>query len=161
MAIVGIVPVVRRWSKCQKKWTFWSGRSCYQASIQRLRRWTIVMSHEISQLKSIVHALPLSTADCERGFSTMNVIATKTRNSQNNEQYDVFEFGGSTSGEVRACKVSSSSFVYHARRVSSHIVNSVCWSHALGKGPTSKRPASDGGRCSGQLLVIWSADCSV
>ena len=44
--------------------------------------------------------------------------------------------------------------------VSSHIVNSVCWSHALVKGPTSKRPASDGGRCSGQLLMMWSAVCS-
>ena len=36
--------------------------------------------HEINQLKSIIHTLPVSTADCERGFSTMNVIATKTRN---------------------------------------------------------------------------------
>ena len=30
------------------------------------------------------------------------------------------------------------------------IVNSVCWSHALV--PTSKTPASDGGRCSGQQI---------
>ena len=37
----------------------------------------------------------------------------------------------------------SSSFVYHHN----HIVNSVCCSHALVSGPTSKRPASDGGRC--------------
>ena len=43
---------------------------------------------------------------------------------------------------------------------SSHIVNSVCWSHALVNGPTSKRPASDGGRCSGQLLMMWPAVCS-
>ena len=43
---------------------------------------------------------------------------------------------------------------------SSHIFNSVCWSHALVNGPTSKRPASDGGRCSGQLLMMWSAVCS-
>ena len=43
---------------------------------------------------------------------------------------------------------------------SSHIVNSVCWSHALVNGPTSKRPASDGGLCSWQLLMMWSAVCS-
>ena len=43
-------------------------------------------------------------------------------------------------------------------RISSYyIVNSVCWSHALVNGPTSKRPASDGGLCSGQLLMMWSA----
>ena len=36
----------------------------------------------------------------------------------------------------------------------------MCWSHALVNGPTSKRPASDGGLCSGQLLVMWSAVCS-
>ena len=42
-------------------------------------------------------------------------------------------------------------------RVSSdQIVNSVCWSHALVNGPTSKMPASDGG----QLLMMWSAVCS-
>ena len=40
---------------------------------------------------------------------------------------------------------------------SSHIVNSVCWSHALVNCPTSKRPASDGGLCSGQLLMMWAA----
>ena len=46
-------------------------------------------------------------------------------------------------------------------RVSSYyIVNSVCWSHALVNSPTSKRPASDGGLCSGQLLMMWSAVCS-
>ena len=46
-------------------------------------------------------------------------------------------------------------------RVSSYdIVNSVCWSHALVNGPTSKRPASDGGLYSGQLLMMWSAVCS-
>ena len=44
---------------------------------------------------------------------------------------------------------------------SSHIVNPVCLSHALVNGPTSKRPASDGGRCSGQLLMMWPAVCSV
>ena len=27
-------------------------------------------------------------------------------------------------------------------------------------GPTSKRPASDGGLCSGQLFMMWSAVCS-
>ena len=51
--------------------------------------------------------------------------------------------------------ITTSSFVS-----SSHIFNSVCWSHALVNGPTSKRPASDGGRCSGQLLMMWSAVCS-
>ena len=50
--------------------------------------------------------------------------------------------------------------VFFVRISSSHIVNSVCWSHALVNGPTSKRPASDGGLCSGQLLVMWSAVCS-
>ena len=40
------------------------------------------------------------------------------------------------------------------------IVNSVCWSHALASDPTSKRLASDSGRCSGQLLIMWSAVCS-
>ena len=44
--------------------------------------------------------------------------------------------------------------------VSDQIVNSVCWSHALVNGPTSKMPASDGGLCSGQLLMMWSAVCS-
>ena len=43
---------------------------------------------------------------------------------------------------------------------SSHIINSVCWSQSLVNGPTSKRPASDGGRCSGQLLMMWWAVCS-
>ena len=50
--------------------------------------------------------------------------------------------------------------VFFVRISSSHIVNSVCWGHALVNGPTSKRPASDGGLCSGQLLVMWSAVCS-
>ena len=46
-------------------------------------------------------------------------------------------------------------------RISSyHIVNSVCCSHPLVSGPTSKRPSSAGGLCSGQLLVMWSAVCS-
>ena len=53
------------------------------------------------------------------------------------------------------------SFFFFFRISSSHIFNSVCWSHALVNGPTSKRPASDGGRCSGQLLLMmWSAVCS-
>ena len=51
------------------------------------------------------------------------------------------------------------SFFFY-RISSSHIFNSVCWSHALVNGPTSKRPASDGGRYSGQLLMMWSAVCS-
>ena len=45
---------------------------------------------------------------------------------------------------------SYASFIYH--RII--IVNSVCWSHALVNGPTSKRPASGGGGCSGQLLMM-------
>ena len=40
------------------------------------------------------------------------------------------------------------------------IVNSVCWGHALINGPTSKRPASDGGLRIGQLLMMWSSVCS-
>ena len=36
--------------------------------------------------------------------------------------------------------------------VSDRIVNSVCWSHALINGPTSKMPASAGGLCIGQML---------
>ena len=51
-------------------------------------------------------------------------------------------------------------FFFFYRISSYHIFNSVCWSHALVNGPTSKRPASDGGRCSGQLLMMWSAVCS-
>ena len=43
---------------------------------------------------------------------------------------------------------------------SSYVVNSLCWSHALVKCPTSKRPASDGGLCSWQLSMMWSAVCS-
>ena len=35
-----------------------------------------------------------------------------------------------------------------------HIVNSVYCSHAVVSGPTSKRPASDGGLCGGQLLMM-------
>ena len=50
--------------------------------------------------------------------------------------------------------------IFFYRISSSHIFNSVCWSHALVNGPTSKRPASDGGRCSGQLSMMWSAVCS-
>ena len=52
-------------------------------------------------------------------------------------------------------------YVFFFYRISSsHIFNSVCWSHALVNGQTSKRPASDGGQCSGQLLMMWSAVCS-
>ena len=50
--------------------------------------------------------------------------------------------------------IMSAIFIYH------HIVNTVCCSHAVVCRPTSKRPASDGGLCSGQLLVMWSAVCS-
>ena len=41
-----------------------------------------------------------------------------------------------------------------------HIVNSVCYSHALVSGPPLERPVSDGGLFSGQLLMMWSAVCS-
>ena len=51
-------------------------------------------------------------------------------------------------------------FFFFFRISSSHIINSVCWSHALVNGPTSNRPASYGGRCSEHLLMIWSAVCS-
>ena len=44
--------------------------------------------------------------------------------------------------------------------LSDQIVNSVCWNHALVNGTTSKMPASDGGLCIGQLLMMWSAVCS-
>lgn len=35
----------------------------------------------VKQLQSVIHTLPVSSADCERGFSTMNVICTDLRNS--------------------------------------------------------------------------------
>ena len=49
-----------------------------------------------------------------------------------------------------------SSFIHH------HIILSTQFvvSNALVSGPTSKRPASDGGLCSGQLLMMSSAVCS-
>ena len=40
------------------------------------------MTHHEILLKSIIHTLPVSTADCERGVSTTNVIATKCRNTR-------------------------------------------------------------------------------
>ena len=62
---------------------------------------------------------------------------------------------------LSALHQSTREFIFFFYRISSsHIFNSVCWSHALVNGPTSKRPASDGGRCSGQLLMMWSAVCS-
>ena len=54
---------------------------------------------------------------------------------------------------LRPCTICCSRFFFF-RISSSHTINSVCWSHALVNGPTSKRPASDGGRCSGQLLMM-------
>ena len=66
---------------------------------------------------------------------------------------------------VSACNptVPCLSEIFFFRISSSHIFNSICWSHALVIGPTSKRPASDGGRCSGQLLMMWAAvySCSL
>ena len=61
---------------------------------------------------------------------------------------------------IRNTSVAMTSGFIFFRISSTHIVNSVCWSHALVNGPTSKRPASDGGLCSGQLLMMWSAVCS-
>ena len=58
------------------------------------------------------------------------------------------------------CYVGFFFFFFFFRVSSYYIVNSVCWSHALVNGPTSKRPASDGGLCSGQLLMMLSAVCS-
>ena len=53
-----------------------------------------------------------------------------------------------------------SSLIFSSMLSSSHIVNSVCWGHALVNDPTSKRPASDRGQCSEQMLMIWSAVCT-
>ena len=47
----------------------------------------------------------------------------------------------------------SSYFVYHRLLLSTRSV-------ALVNGPSSKMPVSDGGQCSGQLLMMWSAVCS-
>ena len=52
------------------------------------------------------------------------------------------------------CTDNNINFFFFFHISSSHIVNSVCWSHALVNGPTSKRPASDDGRCGGQLLMM-------
>ena len=51
----------------------------------------------------------------------------------------------------------SSSFVYHRIRSLTQSVGAMLWPMAQ----TSKRPDSDGGLCSGQLLIMWSAVCSV
>ena len=51
----------------------------------------------------------------------------------------------------------SSSFVYHRIRSLTQPVGAMLWPMAQ----TSKRPDSDGGLCIGQLLIIWSAVCSV
>ena len=61
---------------------------------------------------------------------------------------------------MKADTTSKNIGAFFFRISSSRIFNSVCWSHALVNGPTSKRPASDSGRCSGQLLVMWSAVCA-
>ena len=47
------------------------------------------------------------------------------------------------------------SFVYHRLILSTMSVGAM-----LVISPTSKRPASDVGRCSGQLLMMWSAVCT-
>lgn len=41
----------------------------------------IIMPAELSRLKTVIDTLPVTSADCERGFSTMNVICTDLRNS--------------------------------------------------------------------------------
>ena len=51
----------------------------------------------------------------------------------------------------------SSYFVYHRIRSLTQSVGAMLWPMAQ----TSKRPDSDGGLCSGQLLIMWSAVCSV
>ena len=51
----------------------------------------------------------------------------------------------------------SSSFVYHRIRSLTQSVGAMLWPMAQ----TSKRPDSDGGLCSGQLLIMWSAVCFV
>ena len=56
------VPVVGGWGKVKTMWKFWSGRSCYQASIQRHVDEPSSCSHEISQLKYIIHTLPVLTS---------------------------------------------------------------------------------------------------
>lgn len=55
----------------------------------------------------------------------------------------------------KAFHPSSSSFVCHHQMSSS-----VAYSHALVSGPTSKRPASEGGLYKGQAVIMWSAVCS-
>ena len=59
-----------------------------------------------------------------------------------------------TRTEVRASFIQSLLFLLLSYISWYHIVKSVCWSHALANGPTLKRPASDGGLCSGQLLMM-------
>ena len=54
----------------------------------------------------------------------------------------------------------NTAYLLFFRILSYNIFNSVCWSRDLVNGPTSKRPASDDGRCTGQLLMMWSAVCS-
>ena len=51
----------------------------------------------LSQLASITLTLPLSTADCERGFSTMNRIKTDLRNRLKTTILDML-IGSSTEG---------------------------------------------------------------
>ena len=63
------------------------------------------------------------------------------------------------SGVVKCCHPlsCSSSFVYHCLILSTQSVGAML---QMVNGPTSKRPSSDGGRCSGQLFMMWSAVCS-
>ena len=56
--------------------------------------------------------------------------------------------------------VCTDGFCFFFRISSSHIGQLSYWSHDLVNDPTSKRPASDGGLCSGQLSMMWSAVCS-
>ena len=52
---------------------------------------------------------------------------------------------------------SSTSSVYHRMRSLTQYVGAMLWPMAQ----TSKRPDSGGGLCIGQLLIMWSAVCSV
>lgn len=47
---------------------------------------------EIMDLRTIVNTLPISSADCERGFSTMNLICSDTRNCLKIENIDSLMF---------------------------------------------------------------------
>ena len=41
----------------------------------------VVMPDPLKSLKTVLDTLPITSADCERGFSTMNVICSDLRNA--------------------------------------------------------------------------------